>query len=223
MTAPATGRAHLRPARKTRVRLSKVANARDTIAGFDHGTDVLGLTFGHFSLLDIIDATLEITGPADVTISTWSAGFYDVEAAERFRDSGRFRSIRFVMDIARKRGQADPGDVATIFGADAVRTMRTHAKFVLIRNESWDVVITTSMNLNLNPRLEQFEMTDDRDRADMLAAIVDELFAELPAGGAINDAGNYVEQGLPTLAGVRDVRPFHGIEVTRKIKTGRWE
>ena len=83
--------AHVRPVRKTRARLSKFANARDTIAGFGHGMDVVGLTFGQFSLLDLIDAALEITGPADVTVSTWSAGFYDVDAAERFRDSGRMR------------------------------------------------------------------------------------------------------------------------------------
>lgn len=222
MTAT-TGGAHVRPARKARHRVSKIANARDTIAGFTHDTDLVGLTFGQFSLLDLIDAALEITGPADVTISTWSAGFYDVDAAERFRDSGRLRSIRFVMDIARKQGQASPGDVATIFGADAVRTMRTHAKFVLIRNEAWNVVITSSMNLNLNPRLEQFEMTDDAERLAMFAEVVDGLFEELPAGGARNEAGNYVEGGLPRLPGVGDVRPRHGIEVTRRIQTGLWE
>lgn len=74
--------AHTRPSRKARARLSKVASARDTIDGFGHGMDVVGLTFGQFSLLDLIEAALELTGPADVTISTWSAGFYDVEAAE---------------------------------------------------------------------------------------------------------------------------------------------
>lgn len=218
--APAT---HARPARKARHRVSKVANARDTIEGFDHDTDIVGLTFGQFSLLDLIDATLEITGPADVTISTWSAGFYDVEAAERFRDSGRLRSIRFVMDIARKQGQASPGDVAAIFGASSIRTMRTHAKFVLIVNETWNVVITSSMNLNLNPRLEQFEMTDDAERVTLFAAVVDALFNELPAGGAVNASGNYVESATPRLFDIDDVRPRHGIEVTSRIKVGVWE
>lgn len=211
MTQPT---AHLRPTRKTRTRLSKVASARDTIAGFDHEHDVVGLTFGQFSLLDLIDATLELTGPADVTISTWSAGFYDVEAAERFRDSGRLRSIRFVMDSSAKRGQATVGDVGDVFGHDRVRATRSHAKFVLIRNEAWDVLITTSMNLNLNPRLEQFEMTDDPDRADLFSTFVDALFTELSDG----DTG---DRTLPSLHGIDHVQPTLDMEVGAVTSIGK--
>ena len=206
--------AHLRPVRKARARLSKVASARDTIAGFDHGMDVVGLTFGQFSLLDLVDAALEITGPADVTISTWSAGFYDVEAAERFRDSGRLRSIRFIMDSSAKRGQATVGDVADVFGPDSIRATRSHAKFVLIRNESWDVLITTSMNLNLNPRIEQFEMTDDAARAGLFAEFADALFDELAEGST-------EDRQMPGLHGMNAVQPHLDIEVGAVTGLGR--
>ena len=206
--------AHLRPVRKARARLSKVASARDTIAGFDHGMDVVGLTFGQFSLLDLVDAALEITGPADVTISTWSAGFYDVEAAERFRDSGRLRSIRFIMDSSAKRGQATVGDVADVFGPDSIRATRSHAKFVLIRNESWAVLITTSMNLNLNPRIEQFEMTDDAARADLFAEFADALFDELAEGST-------EDRQMPGLHGMNAVQPHLDIEVGAVTGLGR--
>lgn len=201
--------AHLRPARKARARFSKAANARDTISGFGHDMDVVGLTFGQFSLIDLIQAALEITGPADVTISTWSAGFYDVEAAENFRANGLMRSIRFVMDAASmKRGQASVADIADLFGPEAIRTTRTHAKFALVTNSDWSIVITSSMNLNLNPRCEQFEMTDDPERLKMFAAFVDELFRELPAGGAKGVNG---DQSFPTLAGLDAVRPQTGV------------
>ena len=198
--------AHTRPSRKARARLSKVASARDTIDGFGHGMDVVGLTFGQFSLLDLIEAALELTGPADVTISTWSAGFYDVEAAERFRDSGLLRSVRFVMDSSAKRGQASVGDVAGIFGADAVRATRSHAKFVLVTNADWSVVITTSMNLNLNPRLEQFEMTDDAERCGMFTDFVDALFAELAEGDT-------EDRQMPGLSDLDWVQPHLDVEV----------
>ncbi len=210
---------HLRKNRRTRARLSKVASARDTIAGFGHGIDVAGLTFGQFSLIDLIQAALEITGPADVTISTWSAGFYDIDAAERFRADGALRSIRFVMDAASmKRGQASVHDIADLFGEESIRTTRTHAKFALVINDDWSVVITSSMNLNLNPRCEQFEMTDDRDRCGMFAAFVDELFGELPAGGAKSVNG---DQALPALHGLEAVQPNLGIKVGVVVPTGR--
>jgi len=210
-----TGRAHVRPQRKARARFSKVANARDTIAGFDHTLDVVGLTYGQFSLLDLIEATLEITGPADVAISTWSAGFYDVAAAERFRDSGMINRIRFVMDSSAKRNQATVGDVTELFGEDSVRATRSHAKFTLIQNDEWDVLITTSMNLNLNPRLEQFEMTDDPERAQLFRAFVDEVWTELAAGDT-------EDRKLPGAHNLDAVQPDLGIELgtitgTRKL------
>lgn len=207
---------HLRPRRNTRARLSKTANARDTIAGFGHDMDVVGLTFGQFSLLDLIDAALEITGPADVAISTWSAGFYDIEAAERFRDSGRIRKIRFVMDSSAKRGQASVTDVDKVFGEGTVRATRSHAKFATITNDDWNVVITSSMNLNLNPRCEQFEMTDCPERAALFVGFVDEIFNELPTG-------NTEDRTMPTLAGLEDIAPNLGVAVNRKIRTGRWD
>ena len=209
--------AHLRPRRNVRARFSKIASARDTIEGFGHDMDVCGLTYGQFSLLDLIDAALEITGPADVVICTWSAGFYDVEAAERFRDSGRLRSVRFIMDSSAKRGQATTGDVASIFGAESVRATRTHAKFALITNEEWHVLITSSMNLNLNPRCEQFEMTDDQVRAGMFMEFVNTVFDELPEV----DGDRQLPDGEPDPDGPLGVAgaPVH---MGTRVWTGPW-
>jgi hypothetical protein len=208
----------LRPARKARVRLSKVANARDTIAGFGPGMDVVGLTHGQFSLLDLLQATLDITGPADVDIATWSAGLYDVDAARRFVSDGRIQRIRFVMDSAsEKRGQASAVSVGELFGDDAIRTTRSHAKFALVSNSRWSVVITSSMNLNLNARVEQFEMTDDADRHRFFSSWVDELFAEVPAGG--ERRGD--DRQLPDTIGLDAVTPVTGISGVGTMTIGR--
>ncbi len=208
------GVAVLRPkTTQRRARLSKVASARDTIAGFDHDTDIaFGLTMGQFSLLDLIEATLDITGPAHVLISTWSAGFYDVERAEAFRSDGRMLSCRFIMDSSDKRGQAKGTDVADLFGDDSIRTTRTHAKFVVVHNDDWHVVIQSSMNLNLNPRSEQFSMMDDPTTAEFILGIADSLWGELPAGATYRTT--------PKLPDVESVQPQLGIEITRTIHTG---
>lgn len=198
-----------KPVRRTR--FSKAASAAATIDGFGHDVDIsMALTEGHFSLLDLIEATLAITGPADVVVSTWSAGFYDVEAAERFRADGRLRSIRFVMDSSDKRGQATGADVASLFGAGAIRTTRTHAKFVVITNDEWNVVIQSSMNLNLNPRSEQFSMTDCRETAAFVLGVVDALFAELPPGAT-------GDRRTPSLRDVDAVQPMVGVAMSRSV------
>ena len=89
----------------------------------------------------------------------------------------------------------------------------------LTRNGEWSVVITSSMNLNLNPRCEQFEMTDDPDRAAMFVGYVDEIWGEIEPGGERRAD----DRQLPRLSGIDGVRPALGIEVTPKIRTGVWE
>ena len=201
--------AEVRPARRAQARFSRAGAARQTIAGFDHGMDILALTYGQFSLIDLVQATLEVTGPADVTIATWSAGFYDLEAAENFRDCGMIRSIRFVMDSGRaKRGQAGVHEVGEIFGPDSYIQIRTHAKFVLIRNEEWDVCITSSMNLNKNIRCEQFEMTDDAERCEMFEDFVQAAFDEAPASRSFGR----VMPGLRTVDPSRSLVALPGVE-----------
>ena len=202
---------------KRRARFSRVGNARVMLRDFDRGALLSGLTYGQFSLIDLIQATLETTGPAHVTISTWSAGFYDVDAAETFRDNGLMLSCRFVLDSSQqKRGQATAFDVAELFGRENVRTTRSHAKFVTVTNDDgWRVAITSSMNLNLNQRVEQFMMVDDPGTCGMFLGFVDELFLSEPF--------SVEDRTLPALPGL-DGESALGIEATnwRKIERGRF-
>ena len=64
------------------------------------------------------------------------------------------------------------------FGDDAIRLTKNHAKFVLIQNDAWDLVVRTSMNLNENRRLENWELSDSAEMAAYLVDVVDELFRE---------------------------------------------
>ena len=46
-----------------------------------------------------------------------------------------------------------------LFGINCIREIRNHSKFMVIRNDNWDIVVRTSMNLNNNPRLENIEIS----------------------------------------------------------------
>lgn len=58
----------------------------------------------------------------------------------------------------------------------------TKSKYFLIRNETWNLVIRTSMNLNYNPRYENFEISDDKDFAEFHQTIIDEIWSSQKAG-----------------------------------------
>lgn len=140
------------------------------------------LTHGQFSVIDALEVMLAQTGPADVTISTWSAAGADLEHAQRFLDDGRVRKIRFLVDRSfATRQPVYCQTLRALYGDDAIRTTRCHAKFATIRNEGWDLAVRTSMNLNANPRLELIEVSDDAALAGFLDEQVDGFFAE-PAG-----------------------------------------
>ncbi|MDO8606742.1 MAG: hypothetical protein Q7R40_09420 [Phaeospirillum sp.] len=184
--SPRRGTATVWPApRQPKLKLLPTETAREALGKLELGGRVLGFTKGQFSLIDLMQAVLEQTGPADVTISTWSTGIRDAESVEFLRDSGLIHSCLLLLDYSFPNMRAGRGNAVSVleaFGAANIRCARNHAKFVLIRNDCWNVAIRSSMNLNRNPRFEQFDLDDSAAICDFMASVVDEVFERTPAG-----------------------------------------
>ncbi|QGZ16945.1 NucT-like nuclease [Arthrobacter phage LittleTokyo] len=175
--------ARKRPVRRHRV--LRTNSARLALDQFEPGMDYEVSTNGEFSLLDAILVLLERTGPADVAISTWSAGLYDVEVANRFLNTGLIKSIRFILDVSFKNNGGSRGYSSLLmdmFGEDCIRTTRTHAKFVTITNDEHKISISSTANLNENKRLEIFYFSDDPARAAWYLEVVDEIYGDVKPG-----------------------------------------
>ncbi|UXE05406.1 NucT-like nuclease [Arthrobacter phage Renna12] len=175
--------ARKRPVRRHRV--LRTNSARLALEGFGDGMDYEVSTNGEFSLLDAILVLLERTGPADVAISTWSAGLYDVEVANRFMNTGLIKSIRFILDVSFKNNGGSKGYstlLMDMFGEAAIRTTRTHAKFVTITNDEHKISISSTANLNENKRLEIFYFSDDPARAAWYLELVEAVFGDVKPG-----------------------------------------
>jgi len=162
--------------------LRRQQSAAEAVEQLDRdGTSVYGLTRGQFSLVDLIRAILQKTGPASLWISTWTAAGTDVSTMAELMHSGDIVSCRWLVDATFVR--RCPSLVATIrdrFGRDAIRVTRTHAKFALIVNHEWKVALRTSMNLNENPRLESFEVGHDPQLAGFLTDAMRDLWEKQP-------------------------------------------
>ena len=167
-------------------------NAQAVARKLKPGGRLFGLTKGEFSLLDLLRGLLKVTGAADVTISTWTAGIRDARNARWLLRRGEIRSLSFLVD--RSFAQRQPGyarKLAAAFGDDCVRYARTHAKFAMLRNESWDVCVRSSMNLNKNTRIEQFDIDDDRHLCEFLQTHIDEMFDLTPKGWDLDDRATW--------------------------------
>lgn len=195
-------RVHKSKPRKRQIRACKAGTATDAIGTLEKGAEIYGLTMGQFSFIDVLVAVLRQTGPAHINIATWTAANADLTTAARLLENAEILSIRFVVDRSfLARQPAYCAKMRELFGDACIRPARSHAKFTTIRNDSWNIVIRTSMNLNLNPRMENFEISDDKALCDFMGLVVDEIYQEHDEG--VFDAGTVSE--VPLLASIPNV------------------
>lgn len=189
--------------RQRAIRLNKTDTAAAAIGPLTSGMEVYCLTFGQFSLIDVLGHLARQAGPCEMVVSTWTAATADADRAKALLDADTITRFRLIVDrsfVARQRAYCDR--VTALFGSDAIRTTRTHAKFAVVTNDEWALTVRTSMNLNHNPRLESVEVSDDPALAEFMLGIADSIYAETPSGATTS-------MDLPVLAGVRtdDVAP----------------
>jgi|TARA_B100000315_G_C14562265_1_gene581111 hypothetical protein len=156
-----------------------IKTAREAIGDIKPGCEIFGLTKGDFSLISVIEHILNQTGPAHVVVSTWTAAAVDIQKAEKFLFNKMILSLQFLVDQSFRSRQPDYcARLVAAFGPAAIRYSRSHCKFVVIYNDKWNVVVRTSMNLNENRRIENFEISDDPAFTAFMLELRDELFAK---------------------------------------------
>jgi hypothetical protein len=161
--------------------------AREAIRGLDHEVEIFGFTKGQFSLLDLIGAVLEVIGPAHLSISTWTAATFEIQSLLAMHQRGDILGTRWLIDFSMARREpAITAQLRESFGADHIRVAQNHAKWCIFQNPEWRVVLRSSMNLNMNPRFEDFQIAHDPELAAFLNGILDQIWAiqakELAAG-----------------------------------------
>lgn len=166
---------------KTAKRMIRDARRMDTaaeaVADFDHETTIHGLTKGQFSLIDVLTALIKTTGPASLDISTWTAAKTDVTTVCQWLRTGGLTSSRWLVDLTFQRRTPELATlIRELFGREAIRVAQNHCKFAILRNEEWAVVVQTSMNLNFNPRFENFTVAHDEELAGFYGEIFDEIW-----------------------------------------------
>lgn len=175
--------------------LKRKESAAEAVADLERdGMEIFGLTRGQFSLSDMIEAILQKTGPARMSISTWTAAQVDISRMMDLLKSGLMTDCRWLVDLSFIRRTPELcNQIREQFGLEAVRVMRTHAKFVLIENDEWRVCLRSSMNLNQNPRLESYQVGHDPELCDWLGRVIDDVWKRQPR--QLAESGNIAAMG----------------------------
>ena len=152
---------------------------KKTIGKISKSCDILGMTKGQFSKIDIIKHVINEIGPVHLTLGTWTAALADIKAAEFLLNSNKILSCRAVVDRSFPTRQPKYyKEFIRVFGQKSIALMNFHAKFCLFKNDQFNIVLRTSMNLNLNKRIEIYEITDCKEMYLMFKEIVDQHFNE---------------------------------------------
>lgn len=166
-------------------------SAARCIGQITKGCEVFGLTKGDFSMIDILRHVAKEIGPCHIDCGTWTAAAAEIKQAFDMLEDENIRSIRFLVD--RSFPQRQPKYYASLlqkFGDDCVRMARFHAKFILLENENFSVAVRTSMNLNLNERIEFYEISEGTPISGYLKQIMDYHFA-LPSEDSFSAFKNF--------------------------------
>lgn len=155
------------------------------IGAIEKGCEIFGLTKGDFSMIDILLHVVAQIGPCHVGLSTWTAALSEIKQADSLLTDRRLLSLRFLVD--RSFPARQPGYYKKLRETfpDAVRMARLHAKFILLENDSFSVAVRTSMNLNANLRIENYEISEGSPISDYLRQVLDYHFA-LPLEDSYN-------------------------------------
>ena len=142
------------------------------------GAEVFGLTKGDFSMIDILRHVAREIGPCRVDVGTWTAAAAEIKQAFELLTDGNISSARFLVD--RSFPQRQPKYFHALrerFGEGCIRMARFHAKFLLLETVRFSVAVRTSMNLNLNERIEFYELSEGTPISSYLREVVDYHFS----------------------------------------------
>ncbi len=185
--------------------VSKRDSAEAAIGVIEKSSDTFILTYGQFSLIDALVAILKQTGPAHVTLSTWTAAHAHLDQSAALLESAEILSFRMIIDVSFKTRQPKYyNQMIDLFGANCIREIKTHAKFIVIKNDNWNIVVRTSMNLNGNPRLENIEISESEHFTEFFEQVADDVFNEV----AVGNSG----EAVPDLLSIKDSNKFKLIE-----------
>lgn len=108
---------------------------------------------GLWAMHELLFHLLATTGPARVTLATWSMSETAVRQLVRGLDTGIITQLHALLD---GRVRIRTPEVLAFLKCQAARVRITanHAKVTVLQNDTWQIAVVSSANMTNNPRYE---------------------------------------------------------------------
>lgn len=165
------------PAARRKTATESFGCAALAIGNIHAGMSLFAITRGQWSMIDAVLHALDQVGASKLSLWTWTVAEYEVQVLTRLRTDQRVTGGRLVIDAgARVKNAAIIKEWKGAFGEGSVRYVTNHSKIARIESAGGlKLLLRGSMNLNFNPRFEQFDLTEGGPDFDLVESIEDEL------------------------------------------------
>lgn len=130
-----------------------------------------------FSMHELLEKLMEITGPAKVKLTTFSITEAAVRVFHRLSDERKIIDLKCIFDISVKMHRLG----LLFFALNAsteIALAKNHAKIILIENETWKLTVISSANFNINDKIEAGIITGCRDVYEFYSRKFDETVSK---------------------------------------------
>jgi hypothetical protein len=209
-----TGRKQASAARRVRKAVEGFRTCAEVIGEIEAGMALFVVTRGQISMIDVVTYLVGRIGPCEVSVWTWCIADYEVEAFERLLRERAISRAELIVDRSAEQRNVDLLDRwRDRFGVETVRVCMNHAKIATVFNERFRFLVRGSMNLNFNPRFEQFDLSEGDAAFDLVRAIEAEI-PVLPRLSSRRQADG--ASGLREAWSGAELREFSGVKVWHK-------
>lgn len=153
-------------------------SAAEAIGPISKDMAIFAVTRGQWSMIDAITYCIDSLGPGcNLSVWTWTVADYEVLAMNGLMNRGDIAGATLLVDMSTDKRRPDIlANWRAIFGKDSVKVCRSHAKIARVWKGDFKFLLRGSMNLNFNPRFEQFDITGGGPDFDL----VEQIEAEMP-------------------------------------------
>jgi hypothetical protein len=121
------------------------------------GTIVTLYSEGEWSMHNLLAHLLFLTGPANVSIASFSISEEAVRTFNQCKENADIKKLLCLFDYTMRSHKIDLMLFLQSI-ADEIRTTHNHAKLLIIENDNWQIAVMSTANLNNNSRLELYSI-----------------------------------------------------------------
>ena len=119
---------------------------------------------GHWSMHQLLQSLLMLTGPADVYISSYAFSELPARVIAKCKEDGTIRQLNCIID--NRIDVRSAGALQLLMNAaDKLKLCSTHAKVTVVNNDSFHFIVIGSANYTTNKRYESGVIMENKKLA----------------------------------------------------------